>query len=211
MDVALRKWVPMSAAAKNKKPLLTGLFNNLTRGSFFENDKIDMDEFFKRIPKELWDSVFTLGETKAMVEAQEKRLGKGLMLRVMKVSTEWRGIGGSPLKSPTSMEEIGEAKSKKSSQARIAWVQALLAEQNPRSDGWLKYIYEDLIDLLVLEPLLDPANEYRVWMAKKLARGASRRFETTILEIVKGSLPTKISDETINARINDFVRLKSGL
>jgi hypothetical protein len=188
LDPRTDKWVPIPVSNKQKKEILTKLFFRFTKGSVIQFHKVDLVELFNITPKTLWDTVFTAAEMKAMADTQLEQLERGIRVRFRAVFEEWHTLEGNPMKTlPATMAKLRKARSPKNSKARADWMEAMLMEKNPRTDAWLTKIYEEFLDVLHLEQLLNPADARRI-LAWNTGRQTESYFGDFVLKIVEMSL-----------------------
>jgi hypothetical protein len=200
-DPALKRMVmvPMPDSDEEKKEILTGLFFSLTKASCFRTHKADLAEFFQWTPKTLWDSVFTTAETEAIVKSQQKKLNHSIMTRFRPFFETWRTLKGNPMGNlPTAMGELIDAKSKENSDARKAWIEAMLMESSPRTDAWLAKIYDEFLDTFILEELLDGD---RRRMAKEQGLVAETYFRGPVLKVVEVALAEGYSTQEMKVMV----------
>lgn len=79
-------------------------------------------------------------------------------------------------------------------------------EQSPRTDGWIMYIYEEFLDILVMEPMIDSAGEFRAGVVESIAMRADRLYSFMILKLVEGH---GISESAMTALLRDYGMLRA--
>jgi len=143
-----------------------------------------------------------------MVKAQEKVLLTEMVTRYEEVAGEWLEIEGCPIKIPETLEELEQARSPEESKARKDWVKGLLWNKSERSDGWIRYVYENFQDIVALDLEIAERSRFGEFLATRLACMFEVYVERSIFEEIEGRLNfEREMHEQMNSLFDDLAQL----
>jgi hypothetical protein len=207
-----KEYILMPSDRKEKKKVVVTLFLWFSKSIFFTQATIDMETVFKWIPKDLWNDLFTEEETRKLLRARENTLINDVCRRLVTVIDEWKAEDGFP-KVPETLEEVAAARTEEQQTRHTNWFLSRIEQQTQQADAWIKYIWENVQDIMAFDPILDPNGPFRKSIVLKLAVLAESYFSSVLIGEAEARLRREVLEaivaEQLSGMFGDLLRIHS--
>lgn len=189
-DPTLRDFVPFPDDFESMKQAMVEAFKHFTKILILAENKISMEQVWRRwVPQDIWETMFTEGETVVLKWGQERAMYVAMSDSYESVVYDWYTLGRYP-SIPTTRKALNYALSSVARAERINNFIGLFDPPSVQSDDWLMRFFSPYMGVLALEPIEEHVASYeeRKSLVKLIAAYADTHFVLVVLEDAEGEI-----------------------